>query len=360
MIKRIFTAYKINVTVLKDYFKPTLFYVYLIIRRVIVETFFFMDNIFYPTKPKRINKIIVIAGNPRSGTTFLHRTLNNLGVGCGTEVKNFLFPPIIIQKVLNVFAPLIKRAPLLNNFSNAAHETGPDEVDCDDAAIFAHFFDGFFVGPILNGWSKEKVTQIFYPDAREKSNRDFNYLEKIWTRNLFMQKKEVVLAKFFSIGLRLQEFVKRFPECKIIYLVRNPEEAIPSGISLMTLVMEKSFNFGSLSETEKQKFYKKAFVSYVELYKVFISNFDIVSEKNIVAINYHELVSNPEKTLLKLFTFLNINPTPNQLLQLATLNEQQKNFKSRHEYSGQKFGISEEMIRNECAFVYEFIDRKKL
>src|SRR5438105_3444012 len=110
MIDRIRYAYKVNAKVFKKRLVPVLFYTYLLMRRGIVEFFFALDNIFYRKRKKKVGKIIVIAGNPRSGTTFLHRTLVDLGLGCGTEVKNMLFPSIILQKMLG---PLFNRAPML-------------------------------------------------------------------------------------------------------------------------------------------------------------------------------------------------------------------------------------------------------
>ena len=50
----------------------------ILLLRIIVFLFMFIDRIFIPKLwYKKIEKPIIIVGNPRSGTTFLHRFLVN-------------------------------------------------------------------------------------------------------------------------------------------------------------------------------------------------------------------------------------------------------------------------------------------
>ena len=57
----------------------------------------------------------------------------------------------------------------------------------------------------------------------------------------------------FSLGPRLPQFIERFPDAKILYMVRDPVSVIPSGLSLVTGVLDKRFD-GSLPEADRKRY----------------------------------------------------------------------------------------------------------
>ena len=63
----------------------------------------------------------------------------------------------------------------------------------------------------------------------------------------------------------LPKFQKRFPDAKVIYMVRDPLSVIPSGLSLVTGVLDKKFNFWSLDPEIKVRFIQRLYKALVEL-----------------------------------------------------------------------------------------------
>ena len=81
IIKRIFKAYQTVGSTFGIWIATIFVGLYLLIVRFLNFIFMKIDWIFYPFKlRKKIVKPILIVGNPRSGTTFIHRYLSNNGL----------------------------------------------------------------------------------------------------------------------------------------------------------------------------------------------------------------------------------------------------------------------------------------
>ena len=72
----------------------------ILVLRLVVDLFRILDTIFYPSLKKQIKNPIIIVGNPRSGTTFLHRYLISQGLGQGSQLWQMVYPSILLQKIL--------------------------------------------------------------------------------------------------------------------------------------------------------------------------------------------------------------------------------------------------------------------
>ena len=73
----------------------------LLILRFIVGFFMILDNIFFPSLiDRKIKNSITIVGNPRSGTTFLHRYLIKNNIGSGSQLWQLIYTSVILQKII--------------------------------------------------------------------------------------------------------------------------------------------------------------------------------------------------------------------------------------------------------------------
>ena len=76
MIKRMFLAYSAVARAFHAFIAPIFTFSAILLLHVIVSAGMALDNLFFPSlRRKRVEKPIVIVGNPRSGTTFLQRYL---------------------------------------------------------------------------------------------------------------------------------------------------------------------------------------------------------------------------------------------------------------------------------------------
>ena len=79
-----------------------------------------------------IKDTIVIVGNPRSRTTFLHRYLVNHSFGSGTKLYQMLYSSVILQKIIKPFLPLLEKVSPTKHHSTEAHKTSLSSVETDD------------------------------------------------------------------------------------------------------------------------------------------------------------------------------------------------------------------------------------
>ena len=69
-----------------------------ILRLVVFVGSIFDYLLFIKLRKGKIENPILIVGNPRSGTTFLHQFLTSNNLGTGSQLWQMLYPSIIIQK----------------------------------------------------------------------------------------------------------------------------------------------------------------------------------------------------------------------------------------------------------------------
>ena len=126
---------------------------FLLILRGIVCFFMILDNIFFPSLiSKKIKNSITIVGNPRSGTTFLHRYLIKNNIGSGSELWQLIYTSVILQKIIKPILPVLEYFSPTKYHSTEAHKTSLSSIETDDASMLFRFFDGFFLYGFILSW----------------------------------------------------------------------------------------------------------------------------------------------------------------------------------------------------------------
>ncbi len=365
-MKKYFNIYRIILKVFGFRLRPLGTFVLLQLHRVINASTRTLDHVLHPEfRNKKIDRPIFILGNPRGGTTFVHRFLLNTQRLCAFELWEMLFPAVSARKIfggiVHKFAPL---SPARYH-SSEAHETSLRDVETDDAMAFFHFVDGGFLWSYFLAWedrwpSAQTKSYFELDNAPEIETKNlFEYLEGCWRRNMIAKQSDRFIVKSSITTLRVKTLLKRYPDAKIIYVVRDPLETIPSGMSLLTGVLEQSYDmFNSAKPEDLSRYLENLYQGSVYMYRAFhesLKNGDIPAE-NVKIVRYPSLMSDFENTMKGLVEFLEIDPAPEFYEKVARQLEKQKSYKSKHKYSLQKFGLSEDRIRKDLAFVYEDYD----
>ena len=151
-----------------------------------------------------------------------------------------IFPSLIVQKILKPIIPYIESISPTRFHSTDAHKTSLQSIETDDASMLFRFFDGFFLYGFFLTWSKDDLFNWVDPKVRDNSKRDFNWFESIWLRSQLSNGQNRVVGKLFSVSANVPKFLNRFPSAKLIYMIRDPLKVIPSGLSLVTGVLDKN------------------------------------------------------------------------------------------------------------------------
>jgi len=298
---------------------------------------------------------IVLVGNPRTGTTFLQRFLSDEGFGKGMELFLMLYPSLLLQKLLRPVLPLLEKISPAKFHSTDAHQTSLSSVETDDVAVLFRYLDGFFLYGFFLSWEDEDMLPAFDPRVRDTSARDFDWLDKLWRRSLVLHETDRNIAKLFSVAVRLPQFLERFPEAQILYMARDPLSVIPSSMSLVIGVLDRAFGFWSLPEPMRKRWLDRMYKAWILLLQKFHEDWTTgaIDQKRVFIVRYDRMMADFEGMMDEMCAFLGHPMTPALRATIAKRGEKQRKYESEHKYDLEKFGLTEEQIRRDCAFFYD-------
>ena len=329
--------------------------IYLLTLRVINFVFMKIDWIFFPFKINRkITKPILIVGNPRSGTTFIHRYLAKNKVGGGSKLYQLIFTSATLQRIIRPILPLLEKISPAQFHSDEIHKTSLDSLETDDPSLLFRFFDGFFLYAFILSWAKEDLLDWFQPKVRDNSKRDFNWLETMWRRTLITSKSDRMIGKLFSISVNIPAFLKKFPDAKLLYMVRDPLSVIPSGLSLVTGVLDSMFGFWSFPEEKRRYFIKRLYRALVELQLRFHDDWvsGRIDKSKVAIVEFDRMMNDFDGLMDEVLPFIGHTPSDSFTNDIKETADKQRAYKSGHKYDLSKFGITEDQIKHDCELIY--------
>ncbi len=358
MLKRMLIVHKALAEAFGLYIRPVFIFTVIWLLRFIVSVTMALDHLFFPSlRKKKIRSPIIIVGNPRSGTTFIQRFLIDNGFGTGSKLWKLIYPSLTLQFFLKPILPFLEKVSPARYHAAAAHKTSLTDYETDDPAILFHYFDGFFLLGFLLSWSKKDYTDMFDPDIRDTSKRDFSWWEKIWRRVLVSEKKDRIVAKLFSLGIRLPKFLEYFPDAKVLYTARDPISTVPSGLSLVTGVLDGMLGFWKLPEEKRNHFINRLYKALHTLTIRFVDTYTNNPElqKKVKIVTYDRMMNDFDTLMPEIVEFVGEKMTPELSEIIKKTAEQQRAYKSSHKYDLEKYGLTEEQIRKDYAPFYELI-----
>lgn len=355
MIKRISKAYFILGKTFGAWISPVLTGILIIFLRFVVGLSQFLDRGFFPSFNQKIKKPIIIVGNPRSGTTFLHRFLIKQKIGTGSQLWQLIYPSIFLQKLVKPILPILEMISPARHHSTKAHKTSLTSIETDDVSLLFRYLDGFFFYGFFLTFDKEDLFHWVDPKIIDNSNRDYKWFDSMWRRNLYSNSGDRYIGKLFSLSSNLPKFQEKYPDANILYMVRDPLDLIPSGLSLVTGVLDKKFNFWTLNENIKKRFITRLYNSLVELLNRFQEDWvtNKIHKEKVFIVRFDDMMNDFETLMNDIIEFINIEKTIDLVKQIEIIDKSQKEFKSEHSYDLSKFGLTKDKIKKDCAPFYE-------
>jgi omega-hydroxy-beta-dihydromenaquinone-9 sulfotransferase len=356
MLYRMFLVHKALIRAFRAFVPPLFAFCGILVLHVFVSIGMMLDWVFYPALWKsEVKRPIIIVGNPRSGTTVLQRFLVDNGFGTGSRLWKMLYPSLVMQALLKPFLPILEKISPAKHHAHAAHKTNLTAIEADDPSLMFRYFDGFFIYGFFLSWSERDLKDLFDPNLRDTSKRDFDWLEKLWKRVLVSEKKRRIVGKLFSLGIRLPKFLERFPDAKILYTVRDPLETVPSGLSLVTGVLDGALGFWKLPEAKRKHFIERLYAAFLELSMRFHADYTAgkVPADKVKVVTFNRLMQDFDNLMLEIVNFVDVPLTPELEKTIRDTSDKQKQFKSGHQYDLEKFGLTEARIRADYAPIYQ-------
>jgi omega-hydroxy-beta-dihydromenaquinone-9 sulfotransferase len=347
--------------VFKQFLRPWVVLSALTWLRCYVAVTWALDSVFFPGyKKKKIDRPVFLVGNPRSGTTFLHRFLADQGDLVGYRVYEMLVPSLTGQMLIRPFLPLLKAFNPAKHHGSDAHQTSFDALETDDLAIFARFIDGVFLYGYFLSWDDPDPSFMFeqFEPGSASTDRDMAFYKQCLQRNLHRSGKARVLGKLFTFPPRLEDALRHFPDAKFIYMVRDPAATMPSGMSLLTGVQDQHFGVRKLPQEVQKRFFQRLYVGLSLLFTRFVDTYrdKKIPEDNLLIVRYPDLMQDFEGTMNRILEFAELEPTEEYRQRIHETSEKQKSRESKHKYSLEEYHLSAQGIVDDMAEVYREFD----
>ncbi len=312
------------------------------------------DRLWPEIARQKIEEPVFIFGNARSGTTLLHR-LMSLDEERFDSMKLYqsIFCAVCLRRSIEALdrfdehlpgRPLRRLVALVNRVAfrgwEGIHEMGIDKAE-EDEALFALVLMTPAVVLLFPDLDELPGLKSFDDLAADERRRFMDYYEDALRRHLFAGGGErTFLNKNALFAPRLRSMHERFPDARFVYLIRHPFDAIPS---FLNMFHSKWITHSPEIEANSPETAALARLA-TDYYRYALDCRKFIPEHRFITIRYDDLVAEPKKTIEELYRRLDIDMSPSFGARLDQALASQRGFSSRHRYSMEQFGLSEEKI----------------
>jgi hypothetical protein len=319
-----------------------------------------LDELLFPGyRCLEIREPIFIVGNPRSGTTFLHRLMAQDQMRYSTmEMWEILFAPAVVtRRAVRTMARLDRLLggpihKIISRMEHGWHEENvmhrvslraPEEDDYLLLHIWSALTAGLSAGLLEEAMPYARFdTQLPQRDRR----RILDFYRGCIQRHLYAHRAagRHYLAKNPALSPKLASVLERFPDAKIICLVRSPFEMVPSYVSMMDFSWRAT---GNPARDDSLRDFVVAMAQH--WYRHPLEVLDALPGEQAVILRYDDLVGDPEAAVTAIYEQFGFEMTPAFVDTLRAEADRAKRYHSRHKYSLENAGLTPEQIRAEFA-----------
>ncbi|MFU8831080.1 MAG: sulfotransferase family protein [Wenzhouxiangella sp.] len=311
---------------------------------------------------QQVTAPVFIVGNPRSGTTFLHRLLALDEARFSTmSMGEVLFAPSVTLRAAGgaiaaldrglgrIFSRLRRKTEASWQERNVMHKVSLDAPEEDDYLLL-HAWSALTVG-LSSGMLNEARAYTFFDQRIPAHRRDriMAFYRRMVQRHLYARSGATsYLAKNPALTPKLATLFGHFPDARVICLVRNPLEMVPSYLSMM------QFSWHAVGLNGDDPALREYVIEMAKHWYSYPRRVlrDLPPDRYIF-VRYEELVADPAATVRRIYSHFNHEPDEDFASRLEQEASRSRGFSSRHDYSLDALGLSEERLLAEFSDVME-------
>jgi hypothetical protein len=323
-----------------------------------------LDHLFFPAfKRQPVSEPVFIVAPPRTGSTLTQKLMSlDEERFIYNTLYQTIFPAISFQRFFDAVVRLDKMVghpfECLVRWVEKRCFGGWDEMHRlrfnqpeED--------DGFFVYTFLT----EAIFLLFlhidelweagFQDAlpSEKRRKVMRFYRSCLQRRLYASDPgKTILTKATQSSGAVESLLEAFPGAKFITIIRDPSESIPSHVSVFWPVWKTHSPYLRKDGPEAKAYARLAASWYQHLF-AFRNKID---PQQYYCIDYRELKRDPKATLEALYRHFGWVMSSSFREKLARANQQEQQFASKHRYSLEEFGLTQEWIEDELGDVLAF------
>lgn len=318
-----------------------------------------LDNIFFPGYRRvEVKNPVFIIGHPRSGTTFLHHLLSRTGRTAAFKCWHIFFPALTARALVKpLMHRLIKKGKSEVMPVETGHHMALEKVE-EEEMLFLNNYDTQFIGSALLALDDREYPELQFHDQQpdRRRFRSLRFLHGCFQRQIHYTSRPRIIAQTHFSTHRLKTIMEFYPDAKFIYIVRDPQEVIPSYLSLLHKSIDFRWGLAKIPDRILARYNERRYQAAIALYRYF---YDLrkngeIPEDRVLVMPYPLLLSDLRGAFEKIVDFTGIAVSDELREIVSRQAAQQKDYRRRHEvYDLARFGLSRERISRDFAFVYE-------
>lgn len=333
--------------------------------QLINRLFFLLDEILFSRyHQQEVRQPVFIIGNPRSGTTFLHRLMDeDKRHFTSFKVWEMIFAPSITQRKLiwgllaiarQIGAPMQKIMQKLNKSiekQTKAHAVRIDAAEEDDH-ILIHAWSSetlWALYPI-----EEELLPYFYFDRdipRPQQDKVMKFYLSMVKRHLYAHGGNLtLLSKNPAQTPKIASLLRTFPDARFINLARNPIKSVPSMMSFMAA------SWHLLCDPLERYPYQQKFFDVMGFFYRYPLEYFKDKPGICLFLRYENMVQDPKAAIQSVYNFLDLPVLTEFEVIVDRETEKARHFRSEHEYSLEEMNLTEQQLINEFADIFAFYE----
>jgi len=340
-----------------------IFVIVAIVVCVVLFVFRLMDEVlFFRYRKTKIEHPVFIVSNPRSGTTFMHRLL------CMDEERyvyillwHTIIPSVTFYKIVQTISKLDRRIgrPFRRFFDwvdtwvfkgwEGIHPTGFNQSEEDEGLYIFSFLSVAIC--LICPYMQEFKYLTIVDEMPERTRRNLRkYYRSSMQRFMYAEGSgKMLLNKNVITTGRLHTILDVFPDARIVYLIRDPESAVPSFISMFSA----PWKWIAPNLPENGAEYRALGQIAIDFYNYFHQNKDKFKPENFYVVPYKKLTTNPMQAVEEVYTHFEMDLSDTFKSRLEAHLNAPKKYKSGHTYSLEKYGFTKAEIEEKLGEVME-------
>ncbi len=321
-----------------------------------------LDHLVFPGfRNQPLRQPIFIVGNPRSGTTFLHRLMSLDRRFTTMRLIGSILPTISLSRLLAALARVDRavggpaRRTLASISGRAFHAwSGIHRTRLSEPEEDEQLFVYSLLTPVMtllfpffreiHDW--EYVDRL---DARVRRKLMKHYVGSL-QRHLYNEAGErTLLVKNTSITGRLQSTIECIPDMRVVHLVRNPYESIASLLSMYTATWSRLAPqvAGDVTATRALAYL------FCDYYRYRLDVLSKLPSSQVVEVRYEDLTRDSEQVVRRVYAEFGLKMTADFSRRLRVASDRARSYQSKHDYGLDRFGLTEKEIYRRLEDVFE-------
>jgi hypothetical protein len=323
-----------------------------------------LDHVFFfRFKRQPLREPVFIVAPPRSGTTLVQKLMSlDEDRFVYNALYQTIFPAVFFQRCFDaaVWLDRIIGRPLGRIVAWAEkkwfggwddmHKMRFNQPEEDDGFFVYTFVTEAIFLLFLH---VDELWEAGFPDALppEKRRQVMAFYRSCLQRRLHASGPgKTILTKATQSSGAVESLLEAFPDGKFITIIRHPYESVPSHVSVFWPVWQ-AHSPDLKKDGPESKAYARLAVRWFQHLFAFRQK---VNPAQYYCIDYRDLTRDPKAALEKLYDHFGWTMSAAFREKLAAATSRQREFKSKHEYTLEEFGLSREWMQAELGSLLDF------